>query len=85
MWLLGLVRDWSLITRREGVYKIAGGGGGVKFYPCEKGGTKSYEVVLTQELEVLAKVMGGAKSFHPLKGGGGCKQFYLVLRRGGGG
>ena len=59
----------------------------MKFYPYERGGaenvlamlkaeetggTKSFKVVLTQELEVLAIVMGGggAKSFHPLKGGG---------------
>ena len=33
------------------------------------GGTKSFEVFLTQELEVLAIVRGGTKSFHPLKGG----------------
>ena len=35
------------------------------------GGTTSFEVVLTQELEVLAIVIGGggAKSFHPLKAG----------------
>ena len=31
------VRDWSLITGRGG-YKTGGGGGHVKFYPCEKGG-----------------------------------------------
>ena len=34
------------------------------------GGTTSFEIVLTQELEVLAILLGGAKSFHPLKGGG---------------
>ena len=31
-------------------------------------GTTSFEIVLTWELEVLAIVMGGAKSFQPLKG-----------------
>ena len=31
------LRDWSLITGREGGYKT-GGGGHVKFYPYEKGG-----------------------------------------------
>ena len=42
------------------------------------GPTKSFEVVLTWELEVLAIVMGGgAKSFHPLKGGGGAHIFTL--------
>ena len=49
-----------------------------------KGGTTSFEVVLTRELEVLAILKGGAKSFHPLKGGGGGrKKFYSVLRGGG--
>ena len=33
------------------------------------GGTKSFEVVLTLELEVLAIVIGGGGSFHRLKGG----------------
>ena len=36
-----------------------------------KGGTASFEVVLTWELEVLAILTGGTKSVHPLKGGGG--------------
>ena len=40
-----------------------------------------FEVVLTQELEVLAIVMGGgAKSCHPLKGER--TQFYPVLMGG---
>ena len=43
-------------------YEKKGGGGVV----C---GTESFWVVLTQELEVLAKVNGSAKHFHPLKGG----------------
>ena len=47
----------------------------------KEGGTTSFEVVLRRDLEVLAIVMGGTKSFHPLKGG--CKTFYLVLRGGG--
>ena len=43
----------------------------VKFYPYEKGGgggATSFEVVLTQELEVLAILMGGGgrKQFYPL-------------------
>ena len=42
------------------------------------GGTTSFEVVLTWELEVLAIVMGGTKSFHPW----GRKKFYSVLRGG---
>ena len=42
----------------------------MKFYPYENGDTKRFEVVLTQELEVLAILMGGGtKSFHPLKVG----------------
>ena len=63
----------------------------MKFYPYKKGqaekvlamlkwgggGTKTFEVGLTRELEVLAIVMGGGckkfppfpKCFHPLKGG----------------
>ena len=46
-----------------------------------KGGTTSFEVVSTRELEVLAILMGeggggGTTSFHPLKkrGGGGAKR-----------
>ena len=36
------IRDWSLIKGRGGGYKT-GGGGHVKFYPCEKrGGGKSF-------------------------------------------
>ena len=40
-----------------------------------KGRHNKIEVVLTQELEVFAIVMGrgGANSFHPLKGGGAQK------------
>ena len=67
----------------------------MKFYPYRKEGggemlkgrgTKSFEVVLTRELEVLAIVIvggggGGAKSFHPQKGGRR-KKFYPVLRGG---
>ena len=59
----------------EGAKKVSAmlnGGGG--------GGTKSFEVVSTQELEILAIVMGGAKGFHPLKGGGGRNKFYPVLK-----
>ena len=33
------------------------------------GGTKRNKIVLTRELEVLAIVIGGAKSIHPLIGG----------------
>ena len=33
-----LIRDWSLITGRGGATKREGGGGHMKFYPCEKGG-----------------------------------------------
>ena len=75
-----------------------GRGGQVKFYPYKKGGTNcfsyaegvggtnSFEVVLTQELEVLAILIGGrggggTKSFHSLKGRGG-GEFYLVLSGG---
>ena len=49
---LGHFGDWSLITWR---------GGGVKFYPYKRkgGGTKSCEVVLTWELEILAIVIKG--------------------------
>ena len=37
-----------------------------------KGGTTSFGVFLTQELEVLAILKGGViKGFHPLEGGGG--------------
>ena len=43
--------------------------GHVKFYPYEKGGTKSVWVVFTQQFEVSAILKGGTKSFHSLKGG----------------
>ena len=54
----------------------------MKFYPYERvGGSQevlamlkgrhSFEIVLTPELKVLAILMGGAKSFHLLKGWGG--------------
>ena len=40
------------------------------------GGTKSFEVVLTRELEVLAIVMvGGHNKFYPVLRGGGRKKF----------
>ena len=83
LWHFG---DWSLITGRGGLQN--GRGGGVKFYPYKKGravlavlkggggDTKSFEVALTWELEVLAIVIGG---FPPLKGWGARKTFYLVL------
>ena len=50
------------------------------------GGTNSFEVVLTRELEVSAILMGGGggtKSLHLLKGEGGGEKFYPVLRGGG--
>ena len=40
----------------------------------------STQAFLTQALEVLAIVKGGATSFHPLKGRGGENKFYHVLR-----
>ena len=45
-----------------------------------RGGTTSFRVVLTQELEVLAKQRGVAKSFNLLKGGH--EKFYLLSRGG---
>ena len=53
-------RDWSLITGIGGGGAIKRGGGGSH---AERGAKKSFEVVLTWELEVLAIVMGGLKSF----------------------
>ena len=51
--------------KKEGQKKVltmlkGGGGGGL--------GTKSFGVVLTQVLEVLAMLYGGAKRFYPLTG-----------------
>ena len=51
---------------------------GRKYFSQLKGGTTSFKEVKTQELEVLAILMGGAKGFHPLKGGHA--KFYPVLR-----
>ena len=51
-------------------YKRGEGGSPKKVLAMLNGGdTKSFEVVLTWELEVLAIVMGGggATSFHPLR------------------
>ena len=79
---------WGLVTNNgKGVLQTAGGGGD-KFYPYKRkgeqisflgvlkggGGTKSCEVVLIWELEILAIVIGGggAKSFHPLRLDYGC-------------
>ena len=60
------LRDWSLImgrgsTKREGgkFYPYEKGGGAEKVLSMLKGGTESFEVVLTQHLEVLAILMGG--------------------------
>ena len=53
----------------------------MKLYPYKKGGTKRFEVVLTQEFEALAILKLRTKSFHPYKRGGftlscgGCKKF----------
>ena len=85
LWHFG---DWSLITGR-GATNCRRGGGVVKFYPYKRkgeqifflavlkgggGGTKSCEVVLTWEFEILSLVIrgGGAKSFHPLRLDYGC-------------
>ena len=51
-------------------YKRVGGGEQKKSFSCAEGvgGTKSFEVVLTWELEFLAiEMVGGAKSFHLLR------------------
>ena len=53
----------------EKVLVMLKGGGGAQ---------KSFEVVLTWELEVLAILMGGTYSFHLLKGGH--EKFYPVSR-----
>ena len=72
-----------------GACELQKGRGAIRFGHAEGGGgTTSFEVVLTRELEVLAIVIGGCKKFpfHPLKGGGGGRnKFYPVLRGGGGG
>ena len=49
------------------------------------GGKTGFEVVLKQELEVLAILMGGAKSSHTNGGGGGGggQKVYPVSRGGG--
>ena len=54
-----------------------GGGGAEKVLAMLKGGggTKSFEVVLARESEVLAILKGGAKSLYPLQGG--AKSFTL--------
>ena len=68
LWHFG---DWSLLTGRGGGYKWQGrevsevlplqkrGGAEFLFSHAEGWGTKSFEVVLTWELEILAIVIGG--------------------------
>ena len=83
-----------MMGRGGGGYKTEGGGQ-VKFYPykkgggrkscshAERGGTQTFEVVLTQELEVLAILMGGGRlKFPPFKRGGAQK--VLPCLKGGG-
>ena len=56
-------------------------GGLEKVYAMLKGCAKSFEVVLMQELEVIAILKEGTENVNPLKGGGR-KRFYPVLRTG---
>ena len=78
-----MIRDWSLITgrgggdtKREGgacqVLPLRKGGGGAEkvLAMLKGGGTNNFEVVLTQELEVSAIVMGACKKFPTFKKGG---------------
>ena len=55
--VLPLQKSWG----RKHLNQAEGGGGE----------HKTFGVVLTQVLEVLAMLKGGTTSFHPLKGGGG--------------
>ena len=55
------------------IFKKEGGGGAEQVLAMLKGGTTSFEIVLTQKPKVLAIdiVMGVRKTFRPLKGGTG--------------
>ena len=75
------LRDQTLITGRGGGYKTGGGGGKSSFTPTTKrwwkfvvatlkGGTISFQIVLTQEIKVLAKLKGRNK-FPPFERGRG--------------
>ena len=79
-----VIRDWSLITGKGGGVQNGRGGGSCEVLPLEKGGgggkgfsydergggTTSFGVVFTWELEVLAIVMGeGDKMFLLFKRG----------------
>ena len=81
-------RDRSCITGRGEGYNNTGGVG-ASFTPTKKKGgragrwskmvlvvvgTTGFEVILTQEIEVLAILKRGAKSFQPFKRGGGGAQ-----------
>ena len=60
--------------------------GGRKSFSHAEGGwgaQTSFEVVLTWELEVLAILMEGTKSVHPLKKGGGGHKVLPCLEEGG--
>ena len=56
-------------------------GDGKRFSYAEGGGkgTKCIEVVLTQELDVLAILKGGTTSFRPIKRGGGAQRILQCL------
>ena len=56
-----------------GATKREGGGSDLAMLRGGGEGTTCFEVVLTQELEVLAILKGGAKIVRPIKGGGGHK------------
>ena len=66
---------------------IKRGAGGNNLSHAAGGGGRdptSFEVALRRELEVLAIVRGGAKSFNSLKGWGGGEQNVLPCLEGGG-
>ena len=94
MFYKGLVINYG----EEGGYKTGGRGasevlslqneeGGRQSFSHTNGGggTTSFEVVLTRELDVFAILMGGTNSFHPFKKKRGGGQKVLPCLEGGGG
>ena len=68
---------------RGGGLQTGRGGGESEVLPLQKGGgTKSFEEVLTRELEVLAIVMEGRKKFPPFNQGGGAQKVLPCLEGG---
>ena len=74
-----ILKSGNFCVPKTGVLPLRRKGGGTSLSLAEGGGggTKTFRVVFTLQLEVLAILKaggGGEKSFHSLKGGGGARK-----------